>query len=502
MKKDENSEKIKADQSEDIQSDQELLRKRSEVGDKEEAINKSARVVMPSIPGPFISKDEFIGLQKAELSDALIQKYYERYMTMFKEEELRYYIDQHQDDIWFSDLYNPFTGQKLEGIKLQNNLKKHRLFVEAINTEWISSFDISGKETVVNTSTFVEHIGYKCANAISGAVIHDNLKQLYGSKEYVIDALPKDVSVGELWTKLSQNDWFWDLNTSLPIKHNNYTRTVYLTKNPLNTTANDTKTTSLDTGDYSFKLFDYQCQVFDVFIKTYTSDEEVKKDINGVLSLINSLIEMNQLSADDLYNALSSASHSKKLSILTYYLWTVWGIDIISLTKCDKNLLRKRILLSNAESIIIPDSYVPEPAEDPRFVVLTNLLAEEGSEDRLNSIVDSKLEAKIKTMLEEYEEGVWPCPKCGKFFENADYVVKHFGQKHQDKMEKYRSQLKLGIKNSDFTNEKYKDVLIGNYQNKINFNPFKDAAVFREMERLKDRQALKLNYRWKFIEEY
>lgn len=499
MKKDEKSEKIKEDQTDALENDQDLLKKRQDTGDEG---SKSVRIVMPSVPGPYISKEEFIGLQKTELGEVLIQKYYDRYKTLYKEEETRYYIDQHQDDIWFNDLYNPYTGQKLEEIKLQNNLKKHRLFIECLNDDWIRDFDASSKDLGVDADVFKQNTGYKYVEGVSGSILKENLQRFYGESEYVVDGFPKDASVSEIWTQFADKEWFWGLDTSLPIKHNNYTRVVYLTRNPLRKDIEHTSVASLEISNYSFKIHEYMSKVFDINIKSYGNADEVKKDINSFLGLITAITTKHQLTIDSFSNALTPLSSSKKLSILIYYLWIVWGIDVISKTKQDRNTLRKRILVTNANDIAVEDGYVPEPTENPAYASLIESITVEGSEDRLGVLVDTKLDAKIKDMLEEYEEGVWPCPKCGKFFENADYVVKHFGQKHQDKMEKYRVQLKLEVKSSDFTAEKYKNILIGNYENRINFNPFKDAIVYREMEKLKDRQALKLNYRWRYIEDY
>lgn len=91
------------------------------------------------------------------------------------------------------------------------------------------------------------------------------------------------------------------------------------------------------------------------------------------------------------------------------------------------NILRKRILVINTHEISMEDNYFSKPIEDPAYSSLIESFTVGGSDDRLGLLVDKNLDAKIKCMLEKYEEGVWSYPKCGKFFENADYVVKHFG---------------------------------------------------------------------------
>lgn len=132
---------------------------------------------MSSVPDPFISKEEFIRLQKDELGESLIQNYYERYKTLYKEAETRYYLDQHQDDIWFNDLYNPYTGQKLEGIKLQNCLKRHRLFVEGLTEDWIQGFNIDIKNLGIDACRFKQNAGYRYAEGVSGFMLNEDIKK-------------------------------------------------------------------------------------------------------------------------------------------------------------------------------------------------------------------------------------------------------------------------------------------------------------------------------------
>lgn len=499
MKEDENSEKVKADISNDEIDDGDMLKKREDNG---EQATKSIRVVMPSVPGPFISKQEFISLQKTELSEEMLKKYYERYRTMYREEEARYYVDSHQDSIWFSDLYNPFTGQKLEEIKLQNYVKKHNLFTEQLTEEWLSTFDIGLKSFTGNESSFSQAAGYKFGESVNCSLLNTGVRNWFGHNQYLIDGLPKDVSINEIWTQLAKNDWFWDLNTSLPVKHNNYTRLVYISRNPLSQGTANPGFASLEIGNYNFKVHEYAPAIYDVYYKVYSDVEVVKKDLNCTFTLINRLLTKHELSYESLESKLAKVPHTRKLSVLIYYLYTVWGINFISKSRMDKNTTRKRVLLTNAADFHIEDEFAYEQVEDAALETMLGGLSVEGSEDRVSTLVDKKIESKIRGMLEEYEEGVWPCPKCGKFFENSEYVIKHFNQKHPEKVEKYRSQLKIEVKSTDFGNEIFKDVLIGNYENKINFNPFKDAIVFREMERLKDKQALKLNYRWRYVEEY
>ena len=500
MENKESSEKVKADMSEDENIDNDDLLKKRE--DQDEQGNKSVRVVMPSIPGPFISKDEFIGLQKVDLSENLLNKYYERYRTKYREEEIQYYINQHQDDIWFSDLYNPFSGQKLEAIKIKNSLKKHQIFFDTLDESWLSTFDIGLNTTTLDINGMKQTAGYKLAESVASASFNSIPKSLFGELEFIFDGLPKDVSILDIWTQLVDKEWFWDLSTSLPVKHNNYTRTVYLTANPLTKTADMKEVSSLDISNYNFTLHNFQTTIFDLYCKTYQNNDEVKKDYNEVYSLLVKLFEKHELNLESFFEKLNGSHVSKRLAVITYYLWAVWGIDIVSKSRVEKNPKRKRVLLTNAADFTIEEGYSPEISNESIYKSLIDDSSLESSEDKIRNLVKKKVEEKIKDMLEEYEEGVWPCPKCGKFFENGDYVVKHFNQKHQEKVEKYRDHYKLEIKNSDFNLEKYKDVLIGNYENKINFNPFKDAIVHREMEKLKDKQALKLNYRWKYIEEY
>lgn len=483
---------VKENVQDEMQDD--LLRKRERQGSLE---LKSTRVSMPSNKGPFISKEEFMNYQKETLLDSVVDKYYEKYYQSYYKNKISNYIDHYKEVEWFKDFYHLQTRTKIGKARNDNNKKKHEQFLKHFNTEKADQLDISigGVDGLTDDESSL-----RVLRDISKTKIEERLRKLYNPNTKVITKYPKSLSIIDLFTTFTETDWFFDVQMNYPLKYNNFERFMFLNINPF--IEEDQIPTEIELKNYSFELSPYPSYYFTVYVKKYKNAEEVVNDLSYMIQLIKTIFENNSIDGTQFNSFFSTVKENKRLDLLIYYLQVVWGINPFNKSINSIETSPSIILLNNSSTFQdigeIPNNTETTLNNDPLFKEFNNKDVEPNLQDKIEEQLTKVLDPQISVL----EDDIRGCFKCEKLFKNLSYVIKHMKQKHKEKIEQYCEDIKDSLVWQRFKESKMKDVLIGNFKDKLNFKTFNEHIVDRELEKVKVMQSKARNYRWKLIHEY
>lgn len=460
--------------------DKRMRRKNSpidEIGDKRG--NKQANMDMILYGGSMKSMKQFLDIQGKSISSGDEEKKYEEYKEEYKKRQAKNFFEEHKDEEWFKEKYEPSYLSKTFAEKIKISKENQDNFASDLkegNLEFDLKYegeepekeregDPDSKETKsefedqnveeMKTEEPLEEGEKLDDEEKSSPKLSSKSDKTDSSKKTAIDPttlfiknIPPTCGKSELIEVFKQSEGFRYLTISEPMKFKNFIRLGWATYD-----SKENCSAALDKlNGYKFKDFDLQItrnkpstdpsKRIKITPAIASEESRILKDHEQSKQLCLSLdneknLKSNPLLEDEGFSNLSTIEqldrmifYLRKVHFFCYYCGEDYESEEDLIRKCgDKHMRRQK-----------KDSIIPE-TEENWAKSLDNKVKNRLEHPHKPEIflgteeIERSTENFFKQNIQSKEKGRFRCAICNKLFSADHYVKKHLNLKHNDKIE-------------------------------------------------------------------
>jgi len=545
----ENEEKEKDDNITNLNSNEEkgeiINNEEEEENEKIENLeNENETILKPLMKDCFVSFELFQKLISEKLSSKRLRNLYEQYEIEYMKNIKNEFFQEHKYDEWFKEKFHPFYIPEIKKylieqcqrlyIKFQNELKeienkiKLELIFDDLKNINIEFYEYSNDE---NKKNFTE----KSMKDFSNTNINNNINKNFSNTPYYafekekrrlnFFLLSKNITRNEILDFTKETNGFEFISLSYPIRDKDFSRFCFLYYDNEENTKNALEKINkmINENENLKKIYPKITEESKIKIRVTPPlfDNRIEEDLNYSKQIIEIFDKEFNIENNSIFINENNRSKENQLDIQILYLRRVHGFCYYCIKKfddegnlsyyCDDIHLRNYKKLGKRIDIINKNDLLNEIIFDQFFTNKIQLYLKSINKKQTFTIYEENIipENLINNMKDLYfedlteieNESLYICKVCGKYFENKNYLRKHFdniefemlennikdeilenAEKENflmyDRSNEFMDSIKIITNENDYNNKEY----IFNYKYKYNNNyiDYDDPDNFEE----------------------
>ena len=534
----ENEEKEKDDNITNLNSNEEkgeiINNEEEEENEKIENLeNENETILKPLMKDCFVSFELFQKLISEKLSSKRLRNLYEQYEIEYMKNIKNEFFQEHKYDEWFKEKFHPFYIPEIKKylieqcqrlyIKFQNELKeienkiKLELIFDDLKNINIEFYEYSNDE---NKKNFTE----KSMKDFSNTNINNNINKNFSNTPYYafekekrrlnFFLLSKNITRNEILDFTKETNGFEFISLSYPIRDKDFSRFCFLYYDNEENTKNALEKINkmINENENLKKIYPKITEESKIKIRVTPPlfDNRIEEDLNYSKQIIEIFDKEFNIENNSIFINENNRSKENQLDIQILYLRRVHGFCYYCIKKfddegnlsyyCDDIHLRNYKKLGKRIDIINKNDLLNEIIFDQFFTNKIQLYLKSINKKQIFTIYEENIipENLINNMKDLYfedlteieNESLYICKVCGKYFENKNYLRKHFDNIEFEMLEN-------NIKDEILENAEKENFLMYDRSNE-----FMDSIKIINNENDYNNKEYIFNYKYKYNNNY